>query len=94
VGTINGTGICGVVTKKTPNIQCLEHDLRPFTECAQDPNILSPVNLQRCNANVPCRDDYACMRVKGAPPNEGSCVPPYFAFQLKVEGHMFDDVGQ
>ena len=43
-----------------------------------------------CNAHAPCRDDYGCARVPGAPPGTGACVPPYFIFQARVDGPLLD----
>ena len=47
--------------------------------------------LQKCDAKKQCRDDYVCARVPG--PNGttvGGCVPPYFIFQLRVDGPPTD----
>lgn len=47
--------------------------------------------LQKCDARNACRDDYVCARVPG--PNAstvGGCVPPYFIFQLRVDGPPSD----
>jgi hypothetical protein len=38
----------------------------------------------RCNASLPCRNDYICARTGDA---DGACVPAYFLFQLRVDGH-------
>ncbi|MBX3263164.1 MAG: hypothetical protein KF782_26050 [Labilithrix sp.] len=40
-----------------------------------------------CNVAVPCRDDYVCAYVPGAPEGTGACMPPYFIFQARVDGH-------
>jgi hypothetical protein len=92
-GTITGSVICATLPNKALNQKCLEQDRRPFPECARDPSIVKPNAIQRCNADMPCRDDFSCMRVDSAPPDEGGCVPPYFGFQMRVDGHMFDDIG-
>lgn len=42
-----------------------------------------PAGLRRCSAAEPCRDDYVCARAEGG----GVCLPPYFVFQLRVDGH-------
>ncbi|MBK8216516.1 MAG: hypothetical protein IPK71_22530 [Myxococcales bacterium] len=47
--------------------------------------------LQKCDVANQCRDDYVCARVPG--PNGttvGGCVPPYFIFQLRVDGPPSD----
>lgn len=42
-----------------------------------------PAGLRACDAEHACRDDYVCAR--GA--QGGVCLPPYFVFQLRVDGH-------
>ena len=39
----------------------------------------------RCNAERSCRNDYICARLVGE--QDGACVPAYFLFQLRVDGH-------
>ncbi|MBL9111705.1 MAG: hypothetical protein JNM74_20645, partial [Myxococcales bacterium] len=49
--------------------------------------------LQTCDVANQCRDDYVCARVPG--PNGttvGGCVPPYFIFQLRVDGPPSDRI--
>jgi hypothetical protein len=50
----------------------------------------SIVRLPTCSAERPCRDDYECARVPGAEPGTGACVPPYFVFQLRLDGPLLD----
>ncbi len=45
-----------------------------------------PGALRRCSHDAPCRDDYVCA---ATPSGEGACLPPYFLFQLRVDGHVF-----
>ncbi len=53
-----------------------------FLNCLD--NHTSPITTRSCDENNPCRDDYICARTEiGA----GACVPPYFLFQLRVDGH-------
>jgi hypothetical protein len=40
--------------------------------------------MRGCGEAAPCRDDYICART---PAGGGACVPPYFLFQLRVDGH-------
>jgi len=42
-----------------------------------------PAGLRACDAEHACRDDYVCARAAGG----GVCLPPYFVFQLRVDGH-------
>jgi hypothetical protein len=46
--------------------------------------------VRACSAERPCRDDYGCARVPGAPNGTGACVPPYFVFQARVDGPLLD----
>ena len=40
--------------------------------------------LRACDAATPCRDDYLCVRLDAG---RGACIPPYFVFQMRVDGH-------
>lgn len=42
-----------------------------------------------CSATKPCGQDYVCSAVPDAPPGVGACLPPYFIFQARVDGHIF-----
>jgi hypothetical protein len=42
-----------------------------------------------CSATQPCGQDYVCSAVPDAPPGVGACLPPYFIFQARVDGHIF-----
>lgn len=44
---------------------------------------VQPAGLRACDAANPCRDDYVCARAAQG----GVCLPPYFVFQLRVDGH-------
>jgi hypothetical protein len=50
---------------------------------------VSPSLVRACDADHPCRDDYACARVT-ATATRGACVPPYFVFQARVDGPRAD----
>lgn len=69
---------------------------KPFRYCLM--NDQTPTVVRTCDADNPCRDDYVCARVFVAPQTEGSepvepnpykgaCMPPYFIFQGRVDGH-------
>jgi hypothetical protein len=85
-GRIEGDTICGLVPSASGLTQCLAAH-RPFEECLQSQN--TPTFLKTCDRTEACRDDYACARVKNGPPGIGACMPPYFAFQARVDGHLF-----
>lgn len=77
-----GDAICGELASPGFN-QCL-FDGNDFTECiANNGKTLR----RRCDAVTPCGDDYVCAGVPGAPAGVGSCQPPYFVFQGRVDGH-------
>jgi hypothetical protein len=52
-----------------------------FERCIADNT--RPGALHTCSFHVPCRDDYVCARASRG----GVCMPPYFLFQLRVDGH-------
>jgi hypothetical protein len=88
-GKIAGKTICGGIPSAAGLTKCLTVDRLPFKECLA--TTMNPSLLRTCDATDPCRDDYACMRVKNGPANTGACMPPYFAFQARVDGHTFDE---
>jgi hypothetical protein len=55
---------------------------QPFAGCLRD-NV-RPALLKACDADTPCRDDFICARTASG---HGACIPPYFLFQLRVDGH-------
>ena len=76
-----GEASCGGIAILTPFNGCLARG-RPFAECVRDH--VRPAGLRRCSEQAPCRDDYVCARGSGA---AGVCLPPYFVFQMRVDGH-------
>jgi hypothetical protein len=72
---------CGAIAVLTSFNDCLARE-QPFASCIMDNS--SPAGLRRCDASSPCRDDYLCAR---GPQDDGVCIPPYFLFQLRVDGH-------
>ncbi len=76
---------CGVLAGSGFN-DCIAAG-RPFPECLR---LTVPAGLRACDRAHPCRDDYICT----APYKEltdkrklGTCIPPYFLFQFRVDGH-------
>lgn len=57
---------------------------RPFAQCLGHTR---PGLLRSCSATQACRDDYICAQSEGAAPGHGACMPPYFLFQMRVDGH-------
>ena len=54
-----------------------------FAECAE--RHVFGAGLRACDANDPCRQDYVCVRSRQ--PGIGACVPPYFVYQLRLDGY-------
>lgn len=71
---------CGAIAILDPFNACLARG-EPFITCIR--GNVSPAGLRACDAENPCRDDYVCAKT----PQGGACLPPYFVFQLRVDGH-------
>ncbi|MGH1485760.1 MAG: hypothetical protein ACRBCI_06015 [Cellvibrionaceae bacterium] len=72
---------CGSIAILYGFNRCLAAN-QPFIDCLS--NNVRPAALMQCDLNTPCHDDYICTKTKtGA----GACIPPYFLFQLRVDGH-------
>lgn len=72
---------CGAIAILTDFNACLARSV-PFDECLS--KNVRPAGLRACDAGHPCRDDYLCAR--GAD-GKNTCIPPYFLFQMRVDGH-------
>jgi hypothetical protein len=72
---------CGAIAVLADFNACLGRR-RPFTDCLE--KHVRPAGLRRCDEQTPCRDDYLCARGQDG---SGVCIPPYFLFQLRVDGH-------
>lgn len=88
VGAVVEESICGEIPSASGLTNCLAQN-KPFTECLATTS--SPSFLRTCDRTSECRDDYACTRVRNGPPGVGACMPPYFAFQARVDGHLLDN---
>jgi hypothetical protein len=65
-----------------------------FSNCLGNADTFSRGLRGLCDAQNPCRDDYICQRyyeINGnnasATTGAGFCVPTYFLFQMRVDGH-------
>jgi hypothetical protein len=56
---------------------------RSFGECAEKHVFAS--GLRACDDANPCRQDYVCVRTRRK--DAGACVPPYFVYQLRLDGY-------
>ena len=74
---------CGAIAVLTPFNACLAAK-HPFARCLRENT--RPANLRSCSLKSPCREDYVCAESQPGS-NEGVCMPPYFLFQLRVDGH-------
>jgi AcrR family transcriptional regulator len=73
---------CGGIAILTDFNNCLARR-EPFAECVAQH--VRPAGLRACSDAQPCRDDYICARTAAG---TGACLPPYFVFQLRVDGHL------
>lgn len=80
----DGNGTCGGIAILSDFNSCLAAK-KPFGECLA--RHTRPGNLRSCSAQQPCRDDYICAQAEGQPEGRGACIPPYFLFQMRVDGH-------
>ena len=74
---------CGPIVDFTTFNNCVGRR-QPFPKCIEA--AAHPVGLRACDEAHRCRDDYVC--AKSAYGDEGVCLPPYFLFQLRVDGHV------
>ena len=72
---------CGGIPQLRGFNDCLAGG-RPFAQCIRA-NV-RPSGLRACDEKSPCRDDYICAAGSS---ERGVCLPPYFLFQLRVDGH-------
>jgi hypothetical protein len=76
--------VCGRVAASGFN-NCVASG-KPFTECLKFTQL---AGLRACDRANPCREDYICTapyQDLGAG-DKGTCIPPYFMFQFRVDGH-------
>jgi hypothetical protein len=83
MGVLKGDAICGAAPPAGFN-ECMGGRERSFEECMSPPKLSY---RKACSVTLPCRDDYVCAFVPGAPAGTGACMPPYFIFQARVDGH-------
>jgi hypothetical protein len=81
-GEVRGEAVCLDVPRADFEEACFAPGV-PFEPCLRAHE--NRERLRACDAATPCRDDYTCARVPGAPAGTGACVPPYFLFQLRVD---------
>lgn len=74
--------VCGLIPALQAFNTCIGRR-KPFEGCILDN--ASPAAMRACDHDHPCRDDYICARSSS---ERGVCMPPYFLFQLRVDGHV------
>lgn len=72
---------CGAIAILQDFNDCLARN-DPFADCLS--KNVRPRGLRACDIDHPCRDDYLCTR---GPDGKNTCIPPYFLFQMRVDGH-------
>ena len=80
---LSPSAVCGSIAVLDPFNACVARG-EPFLDCLA--NNVRPAGFRACDSENPCRDDYICTRA-GAGGRGGACIPPYFLFQLRVDGH-------
>jgi hypothetical protein len=73
---------CGSIAILDAFNSCLARRQKTFVECLSQ-NV-RPASFGACDEKSFCRDDYICARTGEG---KGACIPPYFLFQLRVDGH-------
>ncbi len=65
---------------------CLTKPDKTFEDCVKQYS--RGVGLRACDRMNPCREDYICVEgMRQGLDDAGVCVPPYFLFQFRVDGH-------
>jgi hypothetical protein len=80
-----GEAVCGRVAG--PGFNACIAAGKPFTECLTH---TQTAGLRACDRATPCREDYICTAPYpelGNTHGMGTCIPPYFMFQFRVDGH-------
>ena len=72
---------CGLIPILKDFNGCVARGI-PFDRCILDN--ADPAAMRACDADHTCRDDFICAKSKS---KRGVCIPPYFLFQLRVDGH-------
>ena len=59
-----------------------------FRSCLSSKKFTHDSMLRTCSVLKPCRDDYVCVATASTlETNKGACLPPYFLFQFRTDGH-------
>ena len=98
-GQRDADGVCMRIPHLGFEGSCFHKD-ETMEHCLTKPGVFSLDVLRPCSRTKLCRDDYACARLprlsdgqESREPidlDDGACVPPYFVFQLRVDGPPLD----
>ncbi len=88
-------GACVASCKSgAPNSVCADYlDVDGFQNCLRGKEsyqacakqFVLGLGVQSCDDEHACRQDYVCTRTRQ--PEKGACLPPYFVFQLRLDGY-------
>jgi hypothetical protein len=87
LGATRGETICADLPISGFESDCFPSS-RPIEVCLAEHAVRRVA--RSCDRSRPCRDDFGCARVAGAPPGIGVCIPPYFVLQARVDGPKLD----
>ncbi len=80
--TSSANGVCADFLDADAFQNCLRSRIT-FAACAE--RHVFGAGLRACSDDEPCRQDYVCVRSREA--GTGACVPPYFVYQLRLDGY-------
>jgi hypothetical protein len=88
-GERRGSSVCADMLVSGYEQTCFPLD-EPIEACVRTRALMTARTARACSVDEPWRDDYGCLRYSGSPPGTGACVPPYFLFDLRVDGPRVD----
>ena len=69
-------------------VEMLADEKTSFRSCISSLKFTHESMLRTCNVLKTCRDDYVCVSTKSTLETKtGACLPPYFLFQFRTDGH-------
>ena len=87
-GATRGAGLRPIENAFNKCIVMLGDNKTSFKPCLTSKSFTHASTLRSCNIMRPCRDDYVCLATKSTTQTgSGACLPPYFLFQFRTDGH-------
>ncbi len=69
-------------------VAVLDDGKTSFVPCLTLARTTRKSTVRSCNFDRPCRDDYVCLATADTLKSGlGACLPPYFLFQFRIDGH-------